>query len=139
MPKATRPSTTRRRAPNAATIAPPAKAAAAPPKDALVRMLWMASETDEVWQRRTPTNKAMCAVTGAAERLGGLSKICWDLCFAEIAKGSCRAEGGSASPHSFLAVTLADISRGLKDAHRLYWDDANAEDDPKPRIGRTAA
>jgi hypothetical protein len=139
MPKAKTTSTTRRRAPAVAPIATPAKAAAAPPKDALARMLWSGSELDEMWKRRDPTNKAMCAVTGAAERLEGLSKICWGLALAEIAKGGHDAKDGSASPHSFLARTLTDLSQGLREAHRLYWNDAQAEDNPKPRTGRTAA
>ena len=118
--------------------APAAKVVAAPPNDALVRMLWMASETNEAWRLRSPTNKAMCAVTGAAERLGGLSKICWDLCFAEMSKGGLRAQDGPTSVHSFLARTLADLSRGLNDAHRLYSHDVDAAGEAKPRTRRTA-
>jgi hypothetical protein len=121
-----------------AVQAPPAKPAAAPPDDALARMLWLASETDEGWRRRDPTNKAMCAVTGAAERLGGLSNVCWDLCFAEMAKGGRNAKDGTTSPYSFLAQTLADISRGLKQAHRLYWNEMQAEDEAALRTGRAA-
>ena len=99
----------------------------------------MASETDEAWKLRDPTNKAMCAVTGAAERLGGLSTICWGLCFAEMSKGGLKPQDGATSTYSFLARTLADMSRGLKQAHRLYWDDANAKDAAEPRTRRTAA
>jgi hypothetical protein len=87
MPKATRSSTTRRRAPAVESITSPTKAAAAPPNDALVRMLWSGSETDEAWKPRDPTNKAMCAINGAAERLSGLAEICWDPAFAEMAMG----------------------------------------------------
>jgi hypothetical protein len=76
MPKATRTSTTRRPAPAAAPVAPAAKAVATLPDDALARMPWSGSELDEVWSRRDPTNKAVCALKGASERLGGLSTIC---------------------------------------------------------------
>lgn len=139
MPKAIETPTTHRSAPAAAPIALPAKVAAAPPDDALARMLWSGSELDEVWERRDPTNKAVCVLTGAAERLGGLSRICWDLEFAEIAKGGSRAEDGPTSIYSFLALTLADLSRGLSQAHRLYWDDVNAKDDAKARRTRSAS
>ena len=57
MPKAIETPTTHRSAPAAAPIALPAKVAAAPPDDALARMLWSGSELDEVWERRDPTNK----------------------------------------------------------------------------------
>jgi len=139
MPKATRTHTTRRRAPSVAPIALPAKAAAAPPNDALVRMLWSGSELDEAWALRDPTNKAVCVLTGAAERLGGLSSICWGLAFAEIAKGASRAEHGPTSIYSFLARTLADLSRGLSQAHRLYWDDVNAKENAASRRTRRTA
>jgi hypothetical protein len=119
--------------------APAAKPAAAPPSDTLARMLWSTSETDEVWKPRDPTNKAMCAVTGAAERLGGLSDVCWGLCFAEMAKGVRRPEDGSSSSYSFLARTLADLSRGLKEAHRLYWNEMRAQDEVALRKRGAAA
>jgi hypothetical protein len=102
-------------------------------------MLWSGSELDEVWKRRDPTNKAVCVLTGAADRLGGLSTICWGLAFAEIAKGGSRAEDGPTSIYSFLARTLADLSRGLSQAHRLYWDDVNAKENAEPRRTRRTA
>jgi hypothetical protein len=122
-----------------APIALPTKAAAAPPNDALARMLWSGSELDEAWAQRDPTNKAVCVLTGAAERLGGLSMICWDLEFAQIAKGASRAEDGPTSIYSFLARTLADLSRGLSQAHRLYWDDVNAKENAAARRSRRTA
>jgi hypothetical protein len=139
MAKATHTHTTPTPAPDVVPIAPPAKPAAAPPGDALTRMLWSGSEMDEVWNGRDPTNKAMCAVSGAAERLGGLSSICWELSWAEISKGGRKPQDGPTSAYTFLARTLGDMSRGLKEAHRLYWDEMQAEDNPKPRTRRTAA
>ncbi len=133
MPKATHTDTTPTPAPDARAVTPHT--------DALVRLLWMASETDEQWNRRDPTNKAMCAVTGAAERLGGLSEICYDLTFAEMAKGGRKPENGATSANYFLARTLADISRSLIAAHRLYSPQMAAEDADaiKPRTKRAVA
>jgi hypothetical protein len=50
-----------------------------------------------------------------------------------MAKGARRPQDGATSGYGFLARTLADMSRGLEQAHRLYWDDVNAKDDAKPR------
>jgi len=66
----------------------------------------------------------MCAVTGAAERLGGLSTICYDLSFAEMAKGGLKPQDGPTSIYSFLARTLAEqtTDRTIADKMRSLAD-----------------
>jgi hypothetical protein len=43
-------------------------------------------------QRAAPVGKAMRAVDGAADRIGGLANICYSLSFGEMAKGAHTGE-----------------------------------------------
>jgi hypothetical protein len=118
MPNATKTATT------PATRAPTCPAAS---QDAMVRMLAPSFISSEDWNSRTPTNRAMMAVQGAAERLEGLRNICFELSFAEIAKRGPNARDWPASPYSFLALTLGEYAKALSAAHQLWWDDYNVE------------
>jgi hypothetical protein len=98
-------------------------------KEALAQALAPSFETDVAWANRDPTNKAMFALRGAIDRLGGLSNICFSLCLAEMSKSDLNRERGSQSPYFFLATALDDLAKGLKAAHALYWDEAQKEDE----------
>jgi hypothetical protein len=93
----------------------------------MVRMLAPSFISTEDWNKRTPTNRAMMAVQGAAERLEGLRNICLEVSFAEMAKRGPNARDWPASPYSFLALTLGDLAGGLNAAHKLWWDDYNVK------------
>jgi hypothetical protein len=87
---------------------------------------------DELWTGRDPTQKAMQAVLGAAERMGGLSNICFELCFAEMAKSQ-HQKNPLHSPWHFLATALKDLSKGLNGAHELYMDEMRIADEKAAR------
>jgi hypothetical protein len=87
------------------------------PSDPMMRMLAPSFITTEDWNTRTPTDRAIMAVEGAAERLEGLKNICWQIHFAEIAMGD--PNRGRGSPYRFLAVTLDDMAAGLSATYKL--------------------
>jgi hypothetical protein len=119
MPKATKNPTT------PSTRAPACTAAS---QDAMVRMLAPSFISSDDWSSRTRTNRAMMAVSGAAERLEGLQYICINLSFAEIAKRGPNANINELhSPFHFLSVTLGEYAKALNAAHQLWWDDYNVE------------
>ena len=132
MPKATKTDTT--------------PAAAAPPapmpvtfNEARVRLLAPLSETDEHWNSRGPVNKAMFAVRGAADRIGGLAQICWALNLSDMQLGGKWAgEAGLHHPYGFMAKTLTDIASGLRCADKLYKAEMDRQDEAALRASKRA-
>ena len=79
----------------------------------------------------------MMAVSGAADRLEGLSSICWGLCLAEIKLGA-NPDAGPRKTYSFLAQTLADMAKGLMGADKLYRVEMDKADAANLRRDRRA-
>jgi hypothetical protein len=124
------------------TTAPAAPAPAIPPPGpdgAWLRMLAPSFETDELWASRDPVSRIMFAVTGAADQIGGLAEICWSLNFSDMRQGGqWTGERGLRHPYGFIAKTLSDVARGLREAHKIYSAEANRLDEEPSRASRRA-
>jgi hypothetical protein len=101
--------------------------------DVLARSLAPGFESADLWNSRDTVNKAMRAVGGAADRIGGLANICYSLSYAETAKGAHAGKAALRCPYFYLATTLSDLSNSLQAAHALWWDEVRKEDAPRPR------
>jgi hypothetical protein len=74
-------------------------------------------------------SKAMFAVSGAEDRIGGLAQICWAPNLSKITNdGKWAGEAGLHHPSEFLVRTLTDIAHGLRDAGKLYRAEMDRED-----------
>ena len=94
------------------------------------RVLAPLIETDAHYASRGPINQAMFAVSGAADRIGGLSEICYALNLSEMQMGGQWAgERGLRHPYGFFAKTLADIAMGLREAEKLYRREMDRQDE----------
>src|SRR6202051_4231086 len=90
--------------------------------EAWVRVLAPSFETDKMWNTRPPDNKAMRAQDGAADRIAGLARVCWSLAAEDAQKGGARQH------YQFLALTLGDIGKGLREAHTLWLAEVERQD-----------
>jgi hypothetical protein len=106
--------------------------AAPPPKpldETWLRLLAPSFGSEESWAHRDPVSKAMFAVSGAADRIGGLAEICWSLNLCDMQMGGKWAgEAGLRHPYGFIARTLTDVAKGLRDAGKLYMAEGERED-----------
>jgi hypothetical protein len=128
MPKATKPNTT-----------PAAESPPPPFNETWLRALVPSFETDQNWVSRDPMSKAMFAVTGAADRIGGLAEICWALNLSDMQLGGQWAgERGLHHPYGFIAKTLTDVAKGLRSAGKLYSAEMDKEDAAALRASRRA-
>ena len=110
-----------------------------PLSETWLRVLAPLSEHEGVWQCRDPINRAMFGVTGAADRIGGLAEICWTMSVAEMQMGGQWAgERGLRNPWGFVARTLSDVARGLREANKLYKAEMDREDGAALRESRRA-
>ncbi len=89
------------------------------PSETWLRVLAPSFERESTWQSRDPVNKAMFAISGAHTRLEGLANICWGLSIAERLNGG-HLGAGAMKSYAFLAQTLEDLGRGLREVHQLY-------------------
>jgi hypothetical protein len=118
------------------------KAADAPtaPDDTWLRFMAPIFETDQGWAARDPISKIIFAVSGAADQISGLAEICWSLNFADMRQGSqWTGERGLRHPYGFIAKTLSDVARGLREANKLYGLEMDRQDDARLKAGRRAA
>ena len=110
-----------------------------PPSETWLRVLAPLSESEAQWKQRDPVNRAMFAVSGAADRIGGLAEICWTLNLADIqAGGQWRGERGLRNPFGFIARILSDVAAGLREADKLYTLEMARQDEAAHHASRRA-
>ena len=117
----------------------PAPADPPPSSETFLRVMASLSDYEGVWEGRDPINRAMFGVAGAADRIGGLAEICWTMNMADMQMGGQWAgERGLRNPWGFVARTLSDVARGLREADKLYKTEIDRQDEAALRAIRRA-